>query len=107
MIDDNKLVLKTTAFKLRAAGYEVLTAEDGGSAIRQVRQLAPHLILVDLNFPPDVGYGGGIPWDGLLILSWLRRTYGVQKIPVIVITGGDVAQVQRPVCGGRSPGYFP
>src|SRR5512137_1131562 len=91
VIDDNRVILKTTAAKLRASGYEVLTAEDGASAIRQVRQLEPHLILLDLNFPPDVGHGGGIPWDGLLLLSWLRRANGTQKIPVIVITGGDLA----------------
>jgi len=91
VIDDNKVILRTTAAKLRSSGYEVLTAEDGASAIRQARQLEPHLILLDLNFPPDVGHGGGIPWDGLLILSWLRRSDGVRKIPVIVITGGDLA----------------
>src|SRR6516225_958792 len=90
VVDDDRIILKTTAAKLKAAGYEVITAEDGGTAIRQARQLLPHLILLDLNFPPDVGYGGGIPWDGLLILSWIRRTVGAQKIPVIVITGGEV-----------------
>jgi len=90
LVDDNKIVLKTTATKLQAAGYEVLTAEDGGSAIRQARQLKPDLILLDLNFPPDVGHGGGIPWDGFLILSWLRRSDGMAKVPVIVITGGDL-----------------
>ena len=90
LVDDNKIILKTTGAKLKEAGYEVLTAEDGGSAIRQARLLKPHLILLDLNFPPDVGNGGGIPWDGLLILSWLRRNDGMEKIPVIVVTGGDL-----------------
>jgi DNA-binding response OmpR family regulator len=90
LVDDDKIILKTTSAKLTEAGYEVLTAEDGGSAIRQARQLQPHLILLDLNFPPDVGHGGGIPWDGFLILSWLRRQVELQKLPVIVITGGDV-----------------
>jgi DNA-binding response OmpR family regulator len=90
VVDDNKIILKTTATKLRDAGYEVLTAEDGGSAIRQVRQLQPDLIILDLNFPADVGHGGGIPWDGFLIISWLRQMVGAEKIPVIVITGGDV-----------------
>ena len=94
VVDDNKVILRTTASKLKANGYEVLTAEDGGSAIRQVRQLQPHLILLDLNFPPDVGHGGGVPWDGLLILTWLRRTVEVQKIPVIIITGGDLEKYQ-------------
>jgi DNA-binding response OmpR family regulator len=90
LVDDNKIILKTTSAKLQAAGYEVLTAEDGGSAIRQVRQLKPHLIVLDLNFPPDVSHGGGIPWDGFLILTWLRRSDGMQQVPVIVITGGDL-----------------
>src|SRR5215468_11742905 len=90
LVDDNKIILKTTSAKLKDAGYEVLTAEDGGSAIRQARQLQPHLILLDLNFPPDVGHGGGVPWDGFLILSWLRRTDGMERVPVIVITGGDL-----------------
>src|SRR5206468_6986947 len=86
VVDDNKVILQTTSAKLKAAGYEVLTAEDGGSAIRQARQLQPHLILLDLNFPADVGHGGGISWDGFLIMSWLRRTNEMEKVPVIVIT---------------------
>jgi DNA-binding response OmpR family regulator len=90
LVDDNKIILRTTSIKLKDAGYEVLTAEDGGSAIRQARQLQPHLILLDLNFPPDVGQGGGVPWDGFLILSWLRRSDVMEKIPVIVITGEDL-----------------
>jgi len=92
VVDHHRTILKTIASNLQAAGYEVLTAEDGGSAIRQVRQLQPQLILLDMNFPPDVGHGGGISWDGLLILSWIRRTTEAQKIPVIVITGGDLEQ---------------
>src|SRR5262245_7793175 len=94
VVDDNKVIRKTTSIKLQAAGYEVLTAEDGSSAIRQARQLDPHLILLDLNFPPDVGHGGGIPWDGLLILTWLR-TNGMHKIPVIVITGEDLEKYKE------------
>jgi DNA-binding response OmpR family regulator len=90
LVDANKVILKTTGARLKEAGYEVLTAEDGASAIRQARQLKPHLILLEVNFPPDVGSGGGIPWDGFLILSWLRRNDGMEKIPAIVVTGGDL-----------------
>jgi len=93
LVDDNKIILKTTSSKLKAAGYEVLTAEDGGSAIRQVRQLQPDLILLDLNFPPDVGCFG-VSWDGLQILSWLR-TNGLHKVPVIVITGQDLEKYEQ------------
>src|SRR5207249_663001 len=50
----------------------------------------PDLILLDLNFPPDVANGGGLGWDGFLILRWLRRTRGAVDVPVIAVTGGDL-----------------
>jgi CheY-like chemotaxis protein len=91
VVDANKVILKTISSKLKECGYEVFTAEDGGSAIKLARELQPHLILLELYFPPDVAHGGGISWDGLLILNWLRRMNEVmEKVPVIVITGGDV-----------------
>src|SRR5580765_2789099 len=92
VVDDNVVFLKAMSFKLRDCGYEVLTAVDGASAVNTVRRLIPDLILLDLNFPPDVAHGGGVGWNGLLILNWLRRMNEAQHVPVIAITGGDVKQ---------------
>jgi DNA-binding response OmpR family regulator len=92
VVDDNIVFLKAMSLKLRAFGYDVLTAVDGGAAVSTVRQAKPDLILLDLNFPPDVAHGGGVGWDGLLILSWLRRMNEAEKIPVIAITAGDLEQ---------------
>jgi len=75
--------------KLSASGYEVLTAEDGSSAIALIRQQRPDVILLDINFPVDASYGGGVVWDGFLILDWLRRLDEGRNIPVIMITGDD------------------
>src|ERR1044071_1517249 len=93
VVDDNVVFLKAMSFKLRECGYEVLTAVDGASAVNTVRRLIPDLILLDLNFPPDVAHGG-VGWNGLLILNWLRRMNEAQHIPVIAITGGDIKQYQ-------------
>src|SRR5436190_13715618 len=90
VVDDNVVFLKAMSFKLRDHGYEVLTAVDGASAVNTVRRLIPDLILLDLNFPPDVAHGGGVGWNGLLILNWLRRMNEAQHVPVIAITGGDL-----------------
>jgi hypothetical protein len=62
IIDDDAVVLKTTAMQLQAAGYAVVTASDGSSAIQAVRKEKPDLILLDLTFPPDVAHGGGVPF---------------------------------------------
>src|SRR6185369_8554242 len=72
LVDDDAIILKTTSMKLQSHGYAVVTATDGPSAIQAVRTEKPHLILLDLNFPADAG-GGAVSWDGLLIVSWLRR----------------------------------
>lgn len=89
LVDDNLVILKTVSMKLTTAGYDVVTAEDGGAAVSAVRREKPDLILLDISFPPDVAHGGGVPWDGFLIMAWLRRMEEGRNVPVIVITGGD------------------
>src|SRR5689334_12871467 len=73
IVDDSLIILKTLSIKLKAAGYQVFTAVDGSEAVSTVRRERPHLILLDIGFPPDVGHGGGVAWDGFLIMTWLRR----------------------------------
>ncbi len=89
IVDDNAIFLKAVSMKLSASGYDVLTAEDGGSAVSLARREKPDLILLDISFPPDVAHGGGVPWDGFLIMSWLRRMDELKSTPIIIVTGGD------------------
>jgi CheY-like chemotaxis protein len=89
IVDDNIVLLKTLSTRLGAAGYEILTARDGGEAINAVREQRPDVILLDLNFPPDVAHGGGVAWDGFLLISWLGRMEETRNTPIIVITGED------------------
>jgi two-component system alkaline phosphatase synthesis response regulator PhoP len=92
VVDDSVVVVKTLQMKLGAAGFKVVTAFDGGEALGVVRREAPGLILLDITFPPDVASGGGVAWDGFLLMKWLRRSESTQNTPVIVITGGDPAK---------------
>ena len=95
VVDDNLIVVKTISMKLKSKGYQVFTAMDGSAAVSTVRKEHPDLILLDINFPPDVGHGGGVPWDGFLIMDWLRRIDEAKDTPVIIITGGDPAQYEQ------------
>ena len=92
IVDDDLVILKTTSMKLRSQGYAVVTATDGATAIQAVRQEKPDLILLDLSFPPDV-----VGWDGLGIISWLRRLEEARKIPVVIITSSDPAKFKQPL----------
>lgn len=87
--DDNVVVLKALSIKLKSSGYEVRTAMDGSTAVSCVRRDHPDLIILDINFPPDVAHGGGIAWDGFKILEWLRRIDEARDTPIIFITSND------------------
>ena len=89
VVDDNPVVIKALSFKLKSKGYDVCTAQDGSDAVSCVRRERPDLIVLDINFPPDVGHGGGVPWDGFLILDWLRRLEEARTTPIIFITATD------------------
>lgn len=93
IVDDNVVILKVLGNKLKAAGYQVATATDGAEAIREVRRQRPDLVILDINFPPDVAHGGGVHWDGYTIMEWLRRMEGLQ-VPIITITS-DPPEKQR------------
>jgi CheY-like chemotaxis protein len=95
IVDDNPIVLRTTSMLLAGHGYDVVTALDGGTAVEKARTEKPDVILLDLLFPPDVGHGGGVPWDGFLIMSWLRRLDEAKDTPVIVVSSADPATVRE------------
>ncbi len=95
IVDDNLAILKAFSMKLQASGYKVQTAANGRIALTFVRERRPDLILLDVNFPPEVDFDGGVAWDGFLILDWLHRLDESKKIPVIVITGDNPAKYQK------------
>jgi two-component system KDP operon response regulator KdpE len=106
IVDDSAIILRALSMKLKSSGYDVLTAADGSEAVAAARQQKPDLILLDLSFPPDVGHGGGVPWDGFLIMDWMRRFEEAKNIPVIVITGGDPAKYKARALASGAVSYF-
>jgi len=98
VVDDNEVIVKTICLKLKGAGYQVATAQDGAEAMSIVRMEKPDLILLDITFPPDVA---GVPWDGFRIMEWLHRVDESRRIPIIIITGGeDVKNKERAMASG-------
>jgi two-component system, OmpR family, KDP operon response regulator KdpE len=106
VVDDNLLIVKTVSMKLTSYGYDVVTAEDGSAAVSAVRRERPDLILLDLSFPPDVAHGGGVAWDGFLIMNWLKRLEEAKKTPIIVITGGDPAKCKDRALAAGAVNFF-
>ena len=106
LVDDDPVILKALSIKLKAKNYDVFTAMDGSEAVGAVRKQKPDLILLDISFPPDVGSGGGVPWDGFRIMEWLKRIDEAANTPIIVITGGDPAKYEARALSVGATAFF-
>lgn len=102
IVDDNPVIVKTLSMKLNSAGYEVISAGDGTEAITATRTEKPDLILLDINFPEDVG----VSWDGFKVIAWLQRIDEAKKAPIIVISGGDAAKFKDRSLQAGAIAYF-
>lgn len=104
VVDDNEIIVKTIAVKLKTAGFQVFTALEGAEAVALVRKQKPDLIVLDISFPPDVA---GVPWDGFRIMDWLHRVDDSKKIPIIVITGGTGGKDKEHALAAGAVGFLP
>jgi two-component system, OmpR family, alkaline phosphatase synthesis response regulator PhoP len=89
VVDDEIKVCELLRIYGEKNGYEVITATDGSSALEQVRQHSPDLILLDLNLP-------GI--DGLEVCRIVRSQ---SRVPIIMLTARDE---ERDKIGGLETG---
>jgi CheY-like chemotaxis protein len=105
VVDDNAVVLKSFELKLKSLGFHVLTASDGSAAVSAARQERPDLMVLDINFPPEVG-SSGLQWDGFNIMEWMRRFKEVADIPVIIITSGEPARFRDRSLAAGAVAFF-
>jgi CheY-like chemotaxis protein len=76
LIDDDTELLTTMTAILTRSGYKVRTAKDGFSALCEMRDGVPDVILSDLNMPGMSGFE---------LLSVVRRRF--PTVPVIATSG--------------------
>jgi diguanylate cyclase (GGDEF)-like protein len=88
IVDDNPTNLSVLSQALKIAGYKTRVAIDGESAIEQVLEDPPDLILLDVQMP-------GI--DGFETCAQLKANPKTQEIPIIFITAA--ADVEQKVKG--------
>ena len=84
VVDDEARILNFLVTKLKASGYEVLTAANGLEGLEQVKAQEPELVVLDILMPR---------MDGLAMLKELR---GFSAVPVIILTakGADADRIR-------------
>ncbi len=78
LVEDSRTIRLENQNALTSAGYEVIWAEDGETALRLAREHLPNLILLDLLLP-RIG--------GIDVLRRLKSDSVTQHIPVVVVSG--------------------
>jgi len=103
VVDDDAVIIRALTIKLKANGFDVVSARDGAEAVNGVRTQKPDLILLDLTFPADIG---SVSWDGFLIMDWLKRVDEAAHIPIVVITGGDRERYESRAIAAGATAFF-
>jgi len=78
VVDDEPQIVEVVQDYLKQAGFRVLTARDGQTALTLARHERPDLIVLDLMLP------GGI--DGLDVCRRLRQDPALTDVPIIMLT---------------------
>ena len=78
IVDDEAHIVEVVHDYLKRAGYRVLTACDGQTALTLARHERPDLIVLDLMLP------GGM--DGLDVCRRLRQDPALTNVPIIMLT---------------------
>ena len=84
VVDDEESLLEAIRYALSREGIEVVTARDGGDAMRDFEAERPDLVVLDLMLPTLNG------WDVC------RRIRATSQVPILMLTARD-AEVDRVV----------
>ncbi|MFO7898165.1 MAG: response regulator [Planctomycetota bacterium] len=86
IVDDDPVTLKMLDNHLREAGYRVVQAKDGETAVRLARRKQPDLVILDIMMP---GMDGGD------VAQTLRDHPATAEIPVVFLSSLITRTVER------------
>jgi DNA-binding response OmpR family regulator/cellulose synthase/poly-beta-1,6-N-acetylglucosamine synthase-like glycosyltransferase len=77
VVDDDEMILALVSHGLRAAGYDVTTAESGTQALQRLAEAVPDVIVSDVNMPD---------MDGFSLVRELRQDEALRSLPLVFLT---------------------
>lgn len=87
IIEDEKILSDILSGKFKDEGYQVFVAADGIDGLKQMRDLKPDLVFLDLVMPRK---------DGMDVLEEVKDDKDLKKIPIVVISNsGQQTEIER------------
>lgn len=92
LVDDQPTLVALMSEFLSSEGYDVTTQTDGLSALQQMIDLRPDLVITDLSMPG---------MDGGALLTAMRENAYLHDTPVLVLSGRPEYEIVE-ACEGRA-----
>ncbi|MBI5764542.1 MAG: response regulator [Planctomycetes bacterium] len=86
VVDDDHQIVEGLTIRLKAAGYDVLSANDGQPGIDAAIQNHPDAIVLDMRMPG---------MNGLAVLDELRARKETRDIPVVMLSANVADRAER------------
>lgn len=80
IVEDDELMIKILVFILEKEGYELVVLKDGLSAIEQIANINPDLVITDLILPYK---------SGLEVISFVKANFENKLIVALSGLGGE------------------
>lgn len=92
LVDDQPTLLALMSEFLRSEGYDVTTHTDGLTALQQMLEMRPDLVITDFSMPG---------MDGGALLTAMRDNAYLNETPVLVLSGRPEYEIAA-ACAGRA-----
>ncbi len=92
LVDDQPTLLLLMSEFLRSEGYDVTTHTDGLTALQQMLDVRPDLVVTDFSMPG---------MDGGALLTAMRENAYLNETPVLVLSGRPEYEIAA-ACEGRA-----
>ena len=83
VVDDEPAIVKVVSFRLKKAGYNVVSAADGQEGLDLIGKIKPDLILLDLRLPV---------LDGFQVCQKVKADESLKSIPIIIFTASSTGE---------------
>jgi len=77
LVDDEPMVLRVLRLQLQKAGYDVDTAPNGEAALERIREIAPDVVITDIEMPKMSGED---------LCKTIAREFPDRQFPIFVAT---------------------
>jgi len=77
LVEDEELMINLLQRKLTKEGYEISVARDGEEGLKEMREIKPDLVLLDIIMPKMGGFE---------VMEEMGKDKELKKIPVVIIS---------------------